>query len=549
MTRSAIATSDQFMGDLDRPGAAQRECLLKRIVNPNRDGEYGRKFGFVGIRSVAEFRSSVPIIRYDDIRSDIERIAHGEQGVLTNEPVRRFFVTSGTTADPKLVPVTAAFLRDKRRVFGFFWGRVFDRHPGARSGSIITNFTDRETGTTTSGGLPCTSESSFWADWTARLRLGGDSGLSRELLQIEDYDSRYYAVARILMEEDVSLLMTLNPSTLVLLLQKMNEFTGDLIADIADGGITARMRIPPDVRERIAAKYKGNPDRAAQLESLSHRDPPLVASSMWPNLKLVACWRSPMLAPYLRMLEPLLGSVPQRDYVSMASEGILAVPLEDGGSGGLLPTSVHFYEFIPEEQIDHNDPDVLLADQLEVDRRYAIVMSTTSGLYRYHIGDVVRVQGFIGRTPLIEFLHRAGSTCSLTGEKLTEEQVVQAVSMCSQRLGLQCTSFAAIPSDDSFPHYVVLVEFDSVPAPDVLRTFLEATDQALAESNVEYASKRASLRLGAPEVWVIAPGGFEAWRRRRVAGGANDDQVKPVHLLRDPSFHDQFEILERIGAG
>jgi len=302
----------------------------------------------------------------------------------------------------------------------------------------------------------------------------------------------------------------------------------------------------------MSAKYVGAPERAKQLQSQLEAKapgcPPLVASNVWPSLSLVVCWRSPMLSPYLRLLEPWLGPVAQRDYVSMASEGILAIPLEDGRSGGVLPTTIHFYEFIPEDQAERDNPDVLLADEVEIDRNYAILLSTSGGLYRYHIGDVVRVTGFVDKTPTIEFLHRLGSTCSLTGEKLTEEQVVEAVSESSRCTGLQFLSFTAIPSVEDFPHYVVLVEFEAIPDIDDLRTFRGEIDRALGACNIEYASKRASLRLGAPALWVVQAGDFEALRRRRIASGANEDQVKPIHLSRDQSFHEQFTIVERVRA-
>ena len=92
---------------------------------PNRDCEYGCRLGFADIRSVRDFQSRVPIVRYDDLRNDIDRITRGEQGILTCEPVRRFFLTSGSTADPKHIPVTDAFIRDKRRAFSIFWDSVF----------------------------------------------------------------------------------------------------------------------------------------------------------------------------------------------------------------------------------------------------------------------------------------------------------------------------------------------------------------------------------------------------------------------------------------
>jgi hypothetical protein len=136
----------------------------------------------------------------------------------------------------------------------------------------------------------------------------------------------------------------------------------------------------------------------------------------------------------------------------------MAIPIDDGRSGGPLAVGVHVYEFIPEEQAERSDPDVLLPHQLEDGRTYVLVMSNGSGLYRYNIGDVVRVRGFAMRTPCIEFLHRAGSTCSLTGEKLTEDQVTMAIGDVAKALDLRVVGFTLAPAKGGFPRYVAYVE-------------------------------------------------------------------------------------------
>src|SRR5262249_48643438 len=153
------------------------------------------------------------------------------------------------------------------------------------------------------------------------------------------------------------------------------------------------------------------------------------------------------------------------DYILMASEGVVAIPFDDRRSGGLLATPIHFYEFIPEEQAERPDPDVLLAGDLEVGQSYVVVLSTTAGLYRYNINDVVRVTGKKGRTPVVEFLYRAGATSSIIGEKLTEEQVVGAVGALCNRLGLTLEGFTLAPAAQGFPRYVLLAELGAPGAP------------------------------------------------------------------------------------
>jgi hypothetical protein len=303
------------------------------------------------------------------------------------------------------------------------------------------------------------------------------------------------------------------------------------------------------VRDHVAAKYPGNPARAAALRAaLNESDPShpaLPAHRVWPGLKLVVSWRSPMQRPYLKLLEPHLGPVPQRDYILMASEGIIAIPCEDHESGGVLATPIHFYEFIPEEEAERSNPAVLLAHELEVGRNYVVVLSTSGGLYRYNISDVVRVRALRGRTPVIEFLYRTGATSSITGEKLTEEQVVAAVGALAARAALPLEGFTLLPAADGFPRYVLLAELSSLPDRDVLQALPRQLDAELQERNIEYGAKRRSQRLEAPELWLVERGGYETLRRKRIAEGSNDAQIKPVGLTRDAAFARQFRVTER----
>ncbi|WP_437733424.1 GH3 auxin-responsive promoter family protein [Sorangium sp. So ce1335] len=538
---------DVLLDGLVRPDDLQEDCLLNRIVRPNARCEYGREHRFEEIRTVSDYQRNVPIVTYSDIERQIARMADGEPGVLTTEPVRRFFATSGSTGAAKLVPVTSSLIADKARAFGVYWGLLFQSHPDADSGKVVGNFSDSAGGGKVASGLPLTSEGAYWNAVGAATQKRGRSPLPRSVSQIADSDSRYYTVARILLEEEVSLLMALNPSTLLLLFRKLNAYVEDLIRDVERGGLRSDLAVSAEVRDHIAARYAGNPARASQLRKLMRStDPVLAAHEVWPTLKLVVSWRSPMQQPYLRLLEPHLASIPQRDYILMASEGVIAIPTEDRTSGGVLATPFHFYEFIPEEDVGSSSPRVLLASELEVGKSYVVLLSTTAGLYRYNIGDVLRVTGMKERTPVVEFLHRSGSTCSITGEKLTEEQVVQAMNAVVPRFGLAVEGFTLHPALDGFPHYTLLLEPSGSPTVQELRALLRAFDVELAERNIEYSAKRRSERLGPPELWVAKKGSYDARRRSRIAAGANDAQIKPIHLTRNANFSADFQVSERV---
>ena len=249
------------------PQHVQREVLLRRIVQPNQNCEYGRKCGFAGVETVADFRERVGLCRYEDLRPDIERMLHGESEVLVSEPVRRFFLTSGSTAEPKYIPITRSFVRDKWRAFQTYWGMIRQDHPAASRGIWITNFSDGSHEQTTPGGGLCSSESSFWNAFGGGDRKA-DYPLPREILNISSAEARYYTIARILLETDFSLLMALNPSTIVRLFEIFDRYEDLLMEDVRTGGLSASMNVELRVRQYVNARYPGNRARAEELRAI-----------------------------------------------------------------------------------------------------------------------------------------------------------------------------------------------------------------------------------------------------------------------------------------
>src|SRR5512140_764438 len=112
---AAARDVEEFLGGLGRPDVQQERCLLQRVIGPNRESEYGRRHGFRALASVRDYQRAVPIVRYGDIEAEIQRSVGGEAGVLVTEPVRRVFLTSGSSSKPKTIPVTSSFIGDKSR--------------------------------------------------------------------------------------------------------------------------------------------------------------------------------------------------------------------------------------------------------------------------------------------------------------------------------------------------------------------------------------------------------------------------------------------------
>ena len=190
-------------------------------------------------------------------------------------------------------------------------------------------------------------------------------------------------------------------------------------------------------------------------------------------------------------------------------------------------------------------PHVLLADELTVGQNYFILFTTSGGLYRYNINDVVKVTGFYNATPLLEFQYKGGNVSSFTGEKITELQVTTAVKKAAVKNSVALRFFTVIPTFRPEPHYQVWVEaeaadktlganaeaefaagFDTV----ALKELAAAIDDALAIENSEYKVKRQSLRLEKIKVSLLSPGSYERFRKYLTSRGVADAQIKVSHL-------------------
>jgi GH3 auxin-responsive promoter len=163
-----------------------------------------------------------------------------------------------------------------------------------------------------------------------------------------------------------------------------------------------------------------------------------------------------------------------------------------------------------------------------------LVMTTAGGLYRYNIFDLVRCVGFHGQAPLVEFLNKGAHFSSLTGEKLSEHQVIASLETAQKRIGVRLKSYLLAPNWGDPPNYVLLVEESDLPASEAICSFSNAVEEELQSQNVEYASKRDTLRLGPVRVQRVVNGSWHEFQKRRLAqSGGTVEQYKQPHLTSD----------------
>jgi len=368
--------------------------------------------------------------------------------------------------------------------------------------------------------------------------------------KLKDPKARYYVALRFALGRNVSQFMAANPSTLVQLARTLDAEKEHLFRDLAAGTLRADLDIPADIRAQLAPRVKKLPELAKHLSALAEKTGHLFPKDIWPpETIIVNTWTGGSMGPYLRQLPRYYGEPPVRDLGLLASEGRMTIPFANATPSGVLDIWSHYFEFVPEGEIDSPQPTVLGAHELKEGGSYYIVPTTLYGLYRYHISDLVRVTGFFGNTPEVEFLGKGHRFANLTGEKLSEYHVTRAMDAVAKRLHQPVTAYSLAPVwDDAAPYYAIFLEEPDAANEPGLRAFLAELDRALGEENIEYAAKRESGRLGHVRAAVIPAGSWAAWDRDRLAStGGSPEQYKHPCLIGDLGFRETMRVLREIG--
>jgi hypothetical protein len=534
-----------FEAACQEPQATQEE-LLRRILAFHTDTAFGRDHGFAQVRTVADYRRHVPVAPYEQFEPYIRRVMRGEtQALLADPRVLMFALTSGTTAARKHVPITQQYLDDYRRGWNLWGLRAIKKHKQVFLKPILQLAGDADE-YRTEAGIPCGNLSGFTAQVQKRL-MRWMYVVPPATGKVKDAHARTYVAVRCGLQKKLGMLMSANPSTLVNLARFMDREKEPLIRDIADGTLNAKLDIPADIRAALESKLKPRKDRAAELDRFANQAGALLPRYAWPaDRLLIGCWTGGSVGPYLRQLSKYYGDAPVRDLGLLASEGRMSIPVEDGTPSGVLDVSTHYFEFIPEGEIDYPSPTVLGAHEVQEGKHYYIVPTTKAGLYRYHISDVVRITGFFHQTPTIEFLGKGHRFANLTGEKLSEHHVTQAVDRIVQTVPQPLAAYALAPCwDDVQPYYGLFLEEPDTRDTALLRRFLLALDLALGENNMEYEAKRTSGRLGTVRVHILPAGFWAQWDRERVAAtGGAPEQYKHPCLIGDVNFRGTAPVIE-----
>lgn len=525
------------------------ERTLRAILEYAKDTEYGKEHHFVEILAAKNdtelyslYQKYVKLNDYEDLRPYVEKHKHGEGNVLFPGKPIMYATTSGTTKEPKWVPITKEYLNNIYGKMTKVWLFSFIKNkPKVFTGKIVSIVGKVKEGEAPDGTFYGSVSGVTQRDCPAFVKKLYASPAS--VFSIEDYTARYYAIMRMGIERNVTLVVTANPSTIVEMQNNANEFFDDYCNDIEHGTLKAELNIPQWIRDDIQPYLKPNPGRAKELRALKAKYGQVLPKHYWPNMQILNTWRCGNTKVYVdKFKNSFPAQMLHQEFGYFASECRFGLVLDDTLNTVLFP-HFHYYEFIAEDELESENKHFLQLWELEKGKRYCPYVTTFAGLYRYNMNDLVEVGDSFCNTPTVHMIQKVNGIVTMTGEKLSESQFIEAVRVAEKETGLATRFFVGF-ADMEKSAYDLYYEFaDTAITQEQAEQFTAVVDKALKADNIEYAAKRASFRVKDPITYRLVPQSFEKFKAACIAEGARDGQFKMNLLLQDEKRHAKFKKL------
>ncbi len=546
------------------------EKTLRDILTISNDTVYGKEHHFDRILSATSpeelfrlYRFYVPENNsFESLRPYVERHKNGERDVLFPGKPDMYATTSGTTSEPKWVPMTHKYLKDVYGKMSHIWTWNFVKHRSRIFGGHIFPIVGKEV----EGYAP---DGTIYGSVSGVLVRDIPSIIKKHyvapacVMAIEDYAARNYTLMRLALQwRDVTLWATANPSTILELLHTVDEHIDEMILDIALGTLSDKFEIAPEIRQELTHWIQAQPERAKELRELKEAGR-MEPKYYWPWLQYLSTWKCGNTKVYMDKYMDKFDF--ERTYYQelgyIATECRFGFALDDTVESVLFP-HFHYYEFVEENELDSPKKHFLQIDELEVGKRYNAYVTTYSGLFRYNMNDLVEVGGHYYNTPTVHMVSKVNGIVSLTGEKLYEPQFIQAVHEAEEETGLKTKFFVGFADvDESKYHFYFEFDDKVVPRgknrePDTepvtqqdADSFAQVVDAHLQKINVEYESKRQSFRLHEPQAHILISNAYSRFKAACLRDGFRDGQFKFNLLMQDEKRRNKFSLLEQMEKG
>ncbi len=522
-----------FMQMLQQPKTVSHD-VLKHIIESSKDTEYGKRYNFAGIKSYEDF-CRLPLTDWHDYAEYSERIADGCEDILFPGKAEYFIRTTGTTGENKYIPeshdgaLAKSVITTLRQlilidIYLKRKGLPFSKESISGLGHVLT-LPQSGASKATKGGIPVDFASGLTNQNVDEL-FTSLFCFPLEILKLSEQSQINYLIVRFALSyDDVLGVVGNNASRLIELVAFAKANAAALISDIRNGTLPSYISFTPEVTSRYSRALSPNPERADVLQKLLDEDK-FIPKYYWPKLDIASFWLGSTVGAYaVRARELMPDNAAFIDVGYGASEVKVNVPMQVGDPFGALCLFSAFYEFLPE---DGGAPVTL--EQVVDGGLYELVVTTYSGLYRYKMGDLIKVQGKTFDTPNVAFVSKTGDIANLTSEKLSGETILRAAHMAADKLGITLNGFQVYPceADRSYHLYAELIGNDA--AKDFAVTFDE-TLKGIADS---YFRRRRENALHQPVCHIMQAGFEDSLYAAKVKQGMSRAQIKlPVVINID----------------
>ncbi len=498
----------KFRKAINEPEAVQAD-YLQRLLKNNRNTEFGRVNDFRNIHSVKQFQQKVPLSIYGDYEPYIDMIAKGQNNILTADTVRVFEPSSGSTSASKFIPYTKSLRQDFNRGIAPWMFSLYKANPGLFKGkaywSISPAMDQQKYKGTVKVGF---EDDSDYLGFLGKHFYNKIAAVPMAIAKESNIDTfRNKTLAHLLFSRNLALISVWNPTFLTLLLEHLLQNMQEVL--------------------RAVKEICGNkrPHRAKEIEkSLSSIDKASDFQSIWPNLAVISCWTDGACSLYADQLYDYFPDTSIQGKGLIATEGFVSLPI-DGCDFPVLAMNSHFFEFK-----DMDNDDIRLAQELEIGKRYSVIISTGGGLYRYQLKDIIEVTGFAGQTPMFKFISKEDGTVDYFGEKLDESHVISCIQSVCKEVKLEPSFFLLAPlkNPEGSISYAIFME-SNLLSPDFAKKILEKLEDGLRE-NYHYNYCRKLGQIANLRLFSISSGGKECYSQRICNNGVKLGDIKPVSL-------------------
>lgn len=505
--------------------------LLLDLMKRNATTEYGEKFHFGAIDTIEAYKKNVPFSTYDDYGPYIDRMIKGEEGLITNEPIVHYALTSGSVDNPKKIPVSADTVKLYREYATQFSFAVISRELGKKwkKGRGLNLMEVKFE--TLPNGLFAGSISGRGVYSIKNLLFLMFTSPKELVFPTEIMDSKYAHLRFALTDKSLSYIVSAFMTSISDLMKYLEMNWELIVSDIEKGTIDPQIKMPDSVREKLLKKIKPDPQRAAALRKEFQKgfsDP--IIPRIWPDLAFVHAIGSGGFSVYTDKMRSYLGDIPIYFSVYAASESIMAICNEMEAQEFVLIPDSAFYEFIPADQEDSSE--TLTLGELETGKDYEIIITNTSGFYRYRIKDVIRVVGWHQNCPKIKFVYRLNQMVSIAGEKTTEECISWAVKEFAKEAGCALVDYSVYADTAVSPgRYVLFMETEKRMQKSKHDAYQKIMEEKLSMANPSIGSKIKSGVLTQSAISFVQEETYALYRDLMIMRGISGNQLKPVRVI------------------